>query len=577
MLPRCSIVFCLLALVDSGRAGVSVEIHHLWEGKALTLPTEEITIKSGEKIDLTRLAYLLSEPRFLRRGNNDSSGDWLPRKNWFAFVDGAKGLANLQLGVLPEGSYTALQFHVGLDKATDAADPSQYPANHPLNPVRNNLHWSPQGGYIFLALEGHLRNGEAGGYAYHLGNSGNRMTVTIPASLELRGNTTLVLDFHLDRLFNAEPALEVAEQSSTHSRPDDPVAATLKSRVQSAFTFRALRRQGVITTKGDPVPAHQLVGTPYKFRVARGFPIPKLPTDFPLTEERVGLGRSLFSDNLLSRNNTQSCSSCHQKAHAFSDANRFSQGTSGRLGTRNSMPLFNLAWKENFFWDGRAPSLREQALQPIQNPIEMHETLPHVIEELEQSPTYPDLFKQAFGTEAITAERIGIAIEQFLLTKTSYDSRFDRAANGKAQLTDQEKRGFELFMTEHDPRRGLKGADCFHCHGGPLFTDHRFHNNGLKDEKDLGLSAITKKKSDNNRFITPSLRNIALTAPYMHDGRFQTLEKVVEHYDSGLHRSPTLDPNLAKHPRPGLGLSDEDKAALVAFLKTLTDPQFRGN
>jgi cytochrome c peroxidase len=130
-------------------------------------------------------------------------------------------------------------------------------------------------------------------------------------------------------------------------------------------------------------------------------------------------------------------------------------------------------------------------------------------------------------------------------------------------------------MTEFDPRRGLKGADCFHCHGGALFTDQRFHNNGLKDEKDLGLGAITKKGSDRNRFITPSLRNIALSAPYMHDGRFQSLDQVIDHYDSGLHRSPTLDPNLAKHPRGGLGLSKEDKAALLAFLKTLTDPQFR--
>ena len=129
-------------------------------------------------------------------------------------------------------------------------------------------------------------------------------------------------------------------------------------------------------------------------------------------------------------------------------------------------------------------------------------------------------------------------------------------------------------MTEYDPRRGLQGADCFHCHGGALFTDHRFHNNGIPDDRDLGLELVTGRENDRNLFITPSLRNIALTAPYMHDGRFETLEEVIEHYNSGLRQSPSLDPNLAKHPRKGLGLSSKDKRALVSFLRTLTDPQF---
>ena len=237
------------------------------------------------------------------------------------------------------------------------------------------------------------------------------------------------------------------------------------------------------------------------------------------------------------------------------------------------MPLFNLAWKNSFFWDGSSPSLRELVLHPIQSAIEMHESLPNLFAELETA-NYGPLFQSAFGSAGITEKRLGIALEQFLLTLTSYDSRFDQAARGETELTEEEKRGFELFMTEYDPRRGLKGADCFHCHGGALFTNHRFHNNGLPDERDHGLELVTGRATDRNRFITPSLRNIALTAPYMHDGRFQTLEEVVEHYDSGLHHTPTLDPNLAKHPREGLGLDEKDKTALVAFLRTLTDPQF---
>ncbi|MEO6739706.1 MAG: cytochrome C peroxidase, partial [Chthoniobacteraceae bacterium] len=137
-------------------------------------------------------------------------------------------------------------------------------------------------------------------------------------------------------------------------------------------------------------------------------------------------------------------------------------------------------------------------------------------------------------------------------------------------FSDDEKRGFELFMTEFDPRTGQRGADCFHCHGGPLFSDHQFHNNGLAPSDDTGRFRITKLESDRGKFATPSLRNVALTAPYMHDGRFATFEEVVEHYSTGMQRTPTLDPNLAKHPDAGIPFSTEDKRALVAFLKTLT-------
>ena len=295
------------------------------------------------------------------------------------------------------------------------------------------------------------------------------------------------------------------------------------------------------------------------------------------------------------------------------------------------MPLFNLAWKSSFFWDGRAPSLRAQALMPIQDHTEMDESLTNVVGKLsglslapgfsrmlpvtdasptasavspsaktvetvpttapqitglkpganessikpETSPVYPALFTAAFGSPEITSEKIGLAIEAFVLTLTSFDSKFDRALAGKEQLSDEEKRGLELFMTEYDPRRQQFGADCFHCHGGPLFQSQTFANNGLDAEfADLGRAKITGKDSDNGKFATPSLRNIALTAPYMHDGRFKTLEEVVEHYSTGQKRSATLDPNLAKHMDGGVRLSESDKRALVAFLRTLTDSKY---
>ena len=202
----------------------------------------------------------------------------------------------------------------------------------------------------------------------------------------------------------------------------------------------------------------------------------------------------------------------------------------------------------------------------------MDETLERVTARLATTGTYPALFRAAFGSPEITAEKLGLALEQFLLTLTAYDARFDRALRGQATLTEDEKRGFELFLTEYDPRTGQRGADCFHCHGGPLFSDHQFHNNGLApNDADPGRWRVTGLESDRGRFATPSLRNVARTAPYMHDGRFATLEEVVAHYSTGIQRSATLDPNLAKHPDGSLPLSATDQAALVAFLKTLTN------
>jgi cytochrome c peroxidase len=316
--------------------------------------------------------------------------------------------------------------------------------------------------------------------------------------------------------------------------------------------------------------------TPYRFRISKFFPQPNLPKDNPLTEEGVALGERLFNETLLSRNNSQSCASCHQRANAFSDGKRFSVGADGKEGTRNAMALVNLAWKESFFWDGRAATLREQVLKPIENPIEMHETIPNVVTKLNASKDYPGLFEKAFGPGAVTSDKLARALEQFLLAQVSFNSKFDRALAGETELTEEEKRGFELFNTEYDPRHGQFGADCFHCHGGALFQSQTFANNGLDSAiSDRGRAAVTGKDSDAGKFAVPTLRNVAVTGPYMHDGRFASLEEVVEYYTSGVQRSPTLDPNLAKHPTGGVPLNEADKKALVAFLKTLTDERFK--
>ncbi len=559
---------CLILLPSLTVAGtVTLEIRHLWEGKEITIPTEAIETAAGEHIDISRLAYLLSEPTLLSKTRQTR----IARKNWFAYVDGGNAVSRLVLDGVPEDSYGGLQIYIGLDEATDLADPNQYPAMHPLNPLVNNLHWSPQGGYIYIAMEGHAQ-GDLG-FSYHLGNPRNRVTCEIPLEFEMADSTTISLDFHLDRIFNADEPFKTREQTSTHSREGDPVAKILKERLAGVFSLRSIQ-QSEHETKPATSITRNTVGTPYSFKLKKGFPIPALPLDFPLTNERVELGRRLFHDARLSRTGNVSCASCHQAEHAFSDPIRFSSGVDKKEGTRNSMSLVNLAWKESFFWDGRAASLREQALMPIQDHLEMDESLENVVKKLSSESEYLELFRTAYGDSSLSAERIGIAIEQFLLTLTSYDSKFDRDAKGEGSLTEQELKGLELFMTEFDPRRGFHGADCFHCHSGPFFSNHRFHNNGLKVDIDKGLEAVTGKETDRGKFVTPSLRNVALTAPYMHDGRFATLEEVVEHYCTEIERSPTLDPNLAKHPLGGISLSKDDKSALVAFLQTLTDEQF---
>jgi len=303
---------------------------------------------------------------------------------------------------------------------------------------------------------------------------------------------------------------------------------------------------------------------------------PIIPSDNPLTEEGVALGKKLFSDKILSGNQTQSCADCHKVKEAFSDSAAFSLGAQGILGKRNSMPLFNLAWNfdERFAWDGKEFGLENQVIEPIVNPLEMHGDLKEIVKKLNEHNNYPALFQSAFGSSKISPDLVAKAVAQFMRTIISANSKFDNFLLGKSTLTVEEENGFNIFMSEE------KG-DCFHCHGStnnPLWTDNKFHNNGL-DERfiDLGLGAITGDPSDNGKFKTPSLRNLIFTAPYMHDGRFSTLEEVINHYSEGLQFSETIDPLMKSVHQGGVDLNEEEKAALKAFLLTLTDEEFIEN
>lgn len=562
--------------LSASAAALQIQITPKCNGEAVQPGSLRYQTSAGESFSITRVSYLLSDFALQR---ND--GSWREISNSVAWLDLGENRGTFRLENIPPGDYRALHFSFGLGTNLNHANPAQFPARHPLNPNFNGLYWSWSGGYIFLALEGLWRNadGALDGWAYHLARDPNCTRLILAAPLEITNLTRLELDFDIATLLNAPRPLSFAKDgNSTHSRDGDPVAAALVANLAGAFRVHhvsALTETEILAINPKPLYLPKKY-TPYQFQMSATFPIPDLPRDNPLITERVDLGRTLFFEKQLSVNDRQSCADCHQVRSAMGDHKPVSIGAEGQTGTRNAMPLFNLAWKKSFFWDGRAATLREQALQPIQNPLEMHETLTNVVAKLAHAKyDYATAFSRAFGSPEITPGKIGLALEQYVLVQTSFNAKFDRVQRGEEQFTAEESHGFELFATEYDPRRGQYGADCFHCHGGPLFQSQGFANNGLDDVfQDPGRAKVTGRDSDLGKFAVPSLRNIALTAPYMHDGRFKTLEEVIEHYATGVKRSATLDPNLAKHPNGGLPLSAADKHALVAFLKTLTDEKF---
>lgn len=304
------------------------------------------------------------------------------------------------------------------------------------------------------------------------------------------------------------------------------------------------------------------------------------PANNPITDNGATLGRVLFYDKNLSLNNTISCASCHKQTNAFSDPVTKSAGFNGGLTGRNSMSLINAKYYPNgtFFWDQRAATLEEQVLIPVQDMVEMGMTLSQLETKLRSLTYYPPLFTKAFGDNTISSSRIASALSQFVRSIVSFQSKYDagRATYPAApapppnavfpNFTAQENRGKELFL--------LPQNACAACHGSETFTAPQEKNNGLDMATiDRGFGAVANNTALDATFKVTSLRNVELTAPYMHDGRFTTLEQVVEHYSSGVRNHPNLSPQLRLpngQPRL-LNLTAQDKTALVAFLKTLTD------
>jgi cytochrome c peroxidase len=303
------------------------------------------------------------------------------------------------------------------------------------------------------------------------------------------------------------------------------------------------------------------------------FSIPKgweKPTyDFsknPLTKEKIELGRRLFFDPILSKDNSISCASCHLPQLAFAHIDHeLSHGISNRIGTRNSLAIMNVAWSKSFMWDGAVNHLDMQALAPISNHDEMDETLENVVAKLQKNSTYRHDFREAFGDTLITGERMLKAMSQFELTLVSANSKYDKVQRKETIFSESEGKGYELFK-----------QNCASCHREPLFTNQSFENNGLAPDdflKDIGRMKITKNKEDSLKFKVPTLRNIEVTYPYMHDGRYPNLAMVLFHYTENIHKSPTL----AKQFRKKMILSESDKNNIISFLKTLTDEGFLQN
>lgn len=311
----------------------------------------------------------------------------------------------------------------------------------------------------------------------------------------------------------------------------------------------------------------KLYVTPKYFEIPKGFPKPVYNfKNNPLTEEGFELGRKLFYDPILSKDSTISCASCHLQQTGFTHVDHdLSHGIDGKIGTRNSLTIQNVAWNKHFMWDGGVNHLEVQAIAPITSEVEMDETLENIVHKLNESENYQNLFLNAFGTKKITGQLLLKALSQFVVSLTTSNSKYDKVIKGKDKFNEIEQKGYFLFQQK-----------CASCHKEPLFSSNEFKNNGLAVDStlnDYGRMKITQNPKDSLLFKVPTLRNVEFTFPYMHDGRFKTLNEVIKHYNHGIKKSKTLSKELQKPMK----LSDNERVELIAFLKTLTDNDFLFN
>lgn len=291
--------------------------------------------------------------------------------------------------------------------------------------------------------------------------------------------------------------------------------------------------------------------TPFTLDIPAGFPEQNIQEDNPITQEGVELGRKLFYDSIISNDGLKACATCHIQANSFSS-------------NPSVIPHINLGWSHNFLWNGAVTGHVEDAMR-----FEVEDFFNTDLSKLNNHTEYPSLFEKVFGTTTITTKEIAYALAQFERTMISGNSKFDKVQRGEAEFTNAEEKGMQMFFTEK--------ADCFHCHATVFFTDNLLHNNALDASPEPGLFEVTGDTLDYGKFKSPTLRNIEYTSPYMHDGRFKTLEEVVDFYSDGLKHSTTVDPLMTYLYQGGNHLTAEEKTELVAFLKTLSDPSYLTN
>ncbi len=311
-----------------------------------------------------------------------------------------------------------------------------------------------------------------------------------------------------------------------------------------------LLSQGCKKTSTTEEPTYK--PTPYDLQKPEGFPDLFIDGDNPMTVEGVKLGRMLYYDSIIDKDNSRACAGCHSQQESFT------------LSSVNSLAHINLGWNGAYLWNGKIEGRLEDIML-----FEVEEFFETDMSKLNNDAIYPELFKKAFNADVITSREVSYALAQFERTMISANSRWDRYLRGEVTLTQAEAQGYELFFTE-------KG-DCFHCHGTILFTDNLFHNNGLDSLPGPGREFISNNPEDKGKFKSPTLRNIMLTAPYMHDGRYETIEEVIDFYSHGVKWSPTIDPLMKKVGNGGVQLTQQEKNNLIAFLKTLTDTTYINN
>jgi len=444
---------------------------------------------------------------------------------------------------VPAGAYVALGLVIGIPKERNLSGAFS-------NPPESLMEWPDAmgGGYHYLKLEGRFvdRNGQLANFKLH---TGMLMGIDRSVAITLEG---LGLEIN-DGEHEIEIVMDLAEWLQNPDAYD--FNAFLPGMMGNAAAQDLAQRNGRdVLAIGYVGPPRNQAPTPHAIPLPSHVPLTmSVPADNPTTVEGVALGRRLYYDAKLDGVSDRACAGCHVQQASFTS--RRAQGIPAHV---------NLGFSTVFLWDGRVEGTLEDVMR-----FEVEEFFRADLPALAADPVYPEMFARAFGPGPITSRRAAHALAQFQRTLVSFESKFDRIQRGEEAATEEERRGAAIFFGET--------GDCFHCHGTVLFTDHRFHDIGLDADPVRGRADVTGDAADGGAFKTPTLRNIALTAPYMHDDRYETLKEVVDFYSEGLRPSPTIDPLMQNVARGGIGLTAEQKEDLLAFLHTLTDRAFTEN